>query len=164
MIATLLLALYLLGGMDASSAITLLYIAGGILIVSEIFLGTFGFAALNGIIALYLGYAIKTGEAQFIGLPVDWGLFFGIAVFELILVITMITIFLKHKNKVSTIGTENMIGKQAKVLEWKDQEGRVFIEGENWQATSESNLKLKKNDKVEITAVNELVLTIKEKS
>ena len=163
MIATILLALYLLGGMDAGSAITLLYVAGAVLIISEIFLGTFGFAALNGVIALYLGYAIKTGEAQFIGLPVDWGLFFGIAVFELILVITMITIFIKHKNKVSTIGVENMVGKMAKVISWKDKEGRVFVEGENWLAESNEALKVKKDDKVEITEVKDLLLKVKTK-
>jgi membrane-bound serine protease (ClpP class) len=160
MIASLLLALYLMGGIDTDSVVALLFISGALLIGAEIFLGTFGFAAVNGFVAIYVGNSIKSGEVMFLGLGIDWGLFFGIAAFELFLVAAMFGAYIRQRGKPATTGPESMIGKMARIEEWYGTTGRVIIHGESWKAQCPIPQELSKKDKVKIESVGDLILTI----
>ncbi len=63
------------------------------------------------------------------------------------------------KRKKSFSGVEGMIGEVCVVKEWNKTEGRVFVHGELWKATSEVPLAL--GDKAIIQAVEGLILRIK---
>ena len=82
MIASIILALYLLGVITAKNAYIFLYATGVMLIIGEFFVGSFGIIAFNGLIALFVASAIQTDEIMLFGLPVDWSLLFGIAFVE----------------------------------------------------------------------------------
>ena len=164
MIASIILAIYLFEGMPLESAVTLLYIAGILLILSETVLGTFGIAAINGFLALFIAYSLKTGDHTLLGMPVDWGLFFGISMFEAALVATMIMILLRLRKVPVTTGTESMVGEEASIVDWEGKKGRVLVQGETWQAVSKDEHKLKEGDNVTIKAINKLTAEIEPNS
>ncbi len=62
--------------------------------------------------------------------------------------------------KKNTTGVEAMLGQTARILEWKDTEGRIHIQGEDWQAYSDGTLALKKDDEVIISKVDDLKIKI----
>lgn len=65
---------------------------------------------------------------------------------------------MKTSHRPQTIGKENMIGRSAKVIQKINPLGQVIIDGEIWEAESDENLG--KGEKVEITAVNGLMLKV----
>ncbi|GJL84524.1 MAG: hypothetical protein DHS20C02_02990 [Micavibrio sp.] len=160
MIASIILGLYLFGIMDAESAATFLYVTGGLLIAAEFFL-IGGIFAFNGAIALLVGYAIASGSNALFGVPLDWGLFFGIAFVEVAILIAAIFLIIRYRRHGVSTGTESMVGQKASVVEWKGQKGRVQIQGETWKAESDKEMDLKKDEKVTVDSVDNLTLKIK---
>ncbi len=160
MIASIILGLYLFGIVDAESAATFLFVTGGLLIASELLLGV-GILAFNGLIALVVGYAIRSGTNEIFGIDIDWGLFFGISFVELAILIAAIFLIIRYRRHGVSTGTESMIGQKAVVIEWKGQNGRVQIQGETWQAESDKEMDLKKDEKVTVDAVDNLTLKVK---
>lgn len=158
MIATLILLMHLTGFIPASEAINFLYISGALMIAAELFVTSMGMLALNGLIALFIAYALQTGNNQVLGVPIDWPFLFGVAALEIGLIALTSAVYLHYRNKKVTTGTESMIGTTAEVLEWKGSTGRVLAQGEPWKAASEAAFK--KGDIVKIAAVEGLVLKI----
>jgi membrane-bound ClpP family serine protease len=80
--------------------------------------------------------------------------------FELIehAVIPLFALILKKKRKPLT-GASGLIGEVGEVKEWSDTEGKIFVHGELWWATSEEPLS--PGDKAEIQNVNRLTLKVK---
>lgn len=160
MIATILLALYLWGIIPASEAVILLAISGAALVIAEFFIVSLGVLALNGSIALFLAYSLHNGAAEIFGLPIDLGLFFGIAITELAALGLALYFLFKQRKHKSSIGVESMIDERASVVEWSKTKGHVVVQGETWQARSEEPLKLSKDDVVTVKAVEKLTLLI----
>ena len=63
------------------------------------------------------------------------------------------------KRKRSVSGAAGMIGEIGEVKEWNKTEGKVFVHGELWNATSE--VPLSPGDKAIIQAVDRLILKVK---
>ncbi|MCD8520181.1 MAG: hypothetical protein LRY36_01330 [Alphaproteobacteria bacterium] len=158
MIATLILFLHLLGYIPADEAINFLYICGALLLIGEIFVTSMGMLAVNGAIALFIAYALQTGDHSVLGLTIDWSFLFGVAALEIILLVIAVMIYLHYRKKKVTTGTESMVGDSAEVIEWKDGKGRVTAQGEPWKAVGDEPLK--KGDRVKILAVEGLVLKV----
>jgi membrane-bound serine protease (ClpP class) len=160
MIASIITALFLLGYMTTISASNFLFVSGVLLIVGEIALGTFWLVGFNGVLALDEGYAIRTGEQNFLGLPIDWATVFGIAFVEAVLLFASIYVIIRHSRLKVTTGIESMIGQKATVIEWNGKQGRVSIQGELWQAQSDKDMDLAANEKVTVAAVDGLVVKV----
>lgn len=160
MIASIFLLLYLLGILSASDASVLLIIAGLIFIIADFTLGLFFLVAFNGFIALAVAAGLMTGGENIFGLPVDWGLFFGVAVLEVALLIPFIVILRKVNTQKNTTGTESMIGENAEVVNWDGIQGRVRIQGEIWNAIARKTIDLEPGNKVKIKEVDKLTLII----
>ena len=160
MIASLITALYLLGAMSAAHAATFLYICGALLILGELAFTLFGILAFNGLLALMVGYTIQTGNNVIFGLNVDWSLLFGIAFIEMFIIALSVFIVLKYHGRKSVIGGVDMEGETAEIVEWDGKKGLVRIQGEIWKAESQQALDLSANDKVMVSAVDKLTLTI----
>jgi membrane-bound serine protease (ClpP class) len=159
MIASLILALHLLGFIPAAEAATFLFICGAALIVAEIALPS-GIAAFNGVLALLVGYGLKAGSDSIFGLEVGWGIFFGVAFVELFILIASVILILRHRRQKATTGAEGMIGQKAAIVEWNGKTGRVRIQGEIWKAESETLLELAEGEKVTVSSINDLVLRV----
>lgn len=161
MIASIITALYLLGYMTAANASNFLFVSGVMLIVAEIALATFWIVGFNGLLALYVGYAIRTGDQTLFGLPMDWSVVFGIAFIELIVIVASVVIIIRHRRHKVTTGVESMIGHKAKVVSWDGTKGQVSVQGELWQAKSDQPMNLNAGENVTISAVEGLVVTVK---
>jgi len=67
---------------------------------------------------------------------------------------------IRVRNRNPLTGIESMIGKEVKVKKWEGTNGLVFVNGELWQATSDSQLL--PGSKAIIDKVNGLLLYIKQ--
>lgn len=160
MIASIITALYLFGIVSASSASNFLIVSGIMLIAAEVALSTFWIIGFNGLLAVYVGYVLRTGSPLIFGVPFDWGLLFGLAFIEFIMLAGSIFIYLRFRRiKIST-GTESMIGHKAVIVSWKDTSGQVHIQGETWKASSDKSLQLSKGENVTVSAIDGLTLKI----
>ena len=83
----------------------------------------------------------------------------GIVLFELVehVVFPLFWSIMGKKRK-SVCGVTGMLGKVGEVKQWKQNEGKVFVNGELWQAVSE--VPLVPGDRVVIQNVAGLTLTV----
>ena len=68
-------------------------------------------------------------------------------------------VLMKIRNKKVTTGPEELIGAAGEAMTDFEQEGRIWIHGESWLATTETPVK--KGQRVQITAIDGLKLQIK---
>lgn len=87
-------------------------------------------------------------------------LIIGLIVFEVIEHILFPLFWLvKNRKKKSVCGREGLLGKVVEVRQWEKKEGRVFVNGELWNAISD--LPLTEGDKAVIEDVNGLLLKVR---
>ncbi len=67
--------------------------------------------------------------------------------------------FIKDRKRKSACGVPGMLGKVGEVKQWRNNEGRVFVNGELWQAVSTAPLL--PGDRVVIQNVKRLTLRVK---
>jgi membrane-bound serine protease (ClpP class) len=83
----------------------------------------------------------------------------GVVLFELIEhVVFPLFWFIKKRKRRSVCGVSGMSGKVGEVKQWKKNEGKVFVNGELWQAVSE--VPLLPGDRVVIQSVEGLTLKV----
>ena len=83
----------------------------------------------------------------------------GFILFELIEhVVFPLFCFIKDRKRKSVCGVTGMLGKVGEVKQWKKNEGKVFVNGELWQAVSEGHLL--PGDRVIIQNVEGLTLEV----
>jgi|GEM_PF-1295680 len=160
MIASIIVLLYLAGIISSSSAITSLYVAGAMLIIAELGIVSFGMIAFNGLIALYAAYTIQSGSDMIFDMSVGWPVLFGIALVEIFIIMSIITLHLHLRKIKAASGTESMIGNKATVIEWNGCQGSVRYDGEIWKACSDKDLNIAPNDKVTIETIDKLNLIV----
>ena len=87
-------------------------------------------------------------------------LIIGVLLFELIEhVVFPLFWFIMGRKRRSVCGLSGMLGKVGEVKQWKKNEGKVFVNGELWQAVSE--VPLLPGDRVVIQNVKWLTLGVK---
>ena len=65
----------------------------------------------------------------------------GFVLFELIEhVVFPLFWFIKDRKRKSVCGVPGMLGKVGEVKQWRNNEGRVFVNGEPWEAVSDAPL------------------------
>lgn len=143
-------------------------IAGGLflllfgiaLLIAEFFIPSFGLFGFAGVAAILIGI-IQLHQTGYIeNLPVD---------VSVLIILTTIGVALSilggwyswhlYKKK-NTTGIESIIGEKAKVLNWKGTKGRIHIQGEDWQAYSDEELPLKKDNDVYVAKVEGLKIKV----
>ncbi len=72
-------------------------------------------------------------------------------------VVPLVWLLLKKDRKPKT-GAEGMIGEIGEVMEWSETEGKIFVHGEQWSATSEAPFSA--GDKVIVQKVKGLSLIV----
>ncbi len=66
---------------------------------------------------------------------------------------------LKNRKKRSVSGADGMLGKVAKVKQWKQTEGQILVNGELWRAVSD--VPLSPGDRVLVQRMEGLTLQVK---
>ena len=83
----------------------------------------------------------------------------GVLLFELIEhVVFPLFWFIMDRKRKSVCGLSGMLGKVGEVKQWEKNEGKVFVNGELWQAVSD--VPLSPGDKVVIQNLEGLTLTV----
>lgn len=152
---SLLLAFYAFQVLPINYSGLALIILGLAFLISEAFVPSFGSLGIGGLIAFAVGSLILIDDES---LKIPTSLVIGTtavsAVFLLLLMGRVLTI---RKRKVRT-GAEALIGMIGEAAEDFAGDGRIWLLGESWQATSSDTLH--KGEKVRITSLNGLKLTV----
>ena len=158
----LILVLYMSAVLPVNAAGVVLILLAVALFVIDIFAPTHGVLTVGGVVAFFLGaLMLFSGAGPGFELPLSW-----------IIPATVITagffVFVVGKGiraqfKPVRTGLETMPGRTANALSRIDaQGGRVFIEGENWNAVSETPVEA--GQLVEVVGVDGLTLKVKPKN
>jgi membrane-bound serine protease (ClpP class) len=127
------------------------------LIVAEAFVPSFGTLGLGGIAAFVFGSIILL-DSDIPGMAIARALIGGVALTASTLLLAMGYLLMRIRRKPAVSGIESMLGTVAEALEDFDKTGTVFINGERWNARSA--VTVKKGEKLQITAVDHLVLEV----
>ncbi len=155
---SLILAFYAFQTLSVNYAGVLLIILGAILFLLEIKVTSYGMLSVGGVICLTLGSVMlfNTGTP---GVRISWSV-----LIPAVLVISgffMTVAFLAvraHMTRPRT-GDQGLIGEIAVAKEPLAPEGKVFVHGELWNATSEEIVPV--GDKVEVIGVENLWLKVR---
>jgi membrane-bound serine protease (ClpP class) len=124
-------------------------------LISEAFIPSFGSLGIGGVVAFAVGSLILIDDETLrISIPIIVGTTATSAVLILLLMGRMLTI---RKKKVRT-GEEALIGMIGEAAHDFEGEGRIWLLGESWQATSSGMIR--KGEKVRITSRSGLELTV----
>ncbi|OLQ86360.1 serine protease [Vibrio panuliri] len=157
----LLLAMYALQMMPVNYAGLGLLLLGIALMVAEGFSPSFGILGLGGVTAFVLG-SIFLMDNDIPGFQVALPLIFGVAAVSAIIIVLTVTLLLRIRKKGVTTGVETMAGQVATVTDnFVAGKGRVQLNGALWHALSDDSEYLEAGDKVEVTQIEGLTLTVK---
>ncbi len=154
---SLLLALYAFQVLPVNYAGLALLSLGIIFMLAEAFVPSFGALGFGGVIAFVIGSIIlfdKESTGYAVSLPLIFSLSFITAGFFLFIIGAAI----KARERPVVSGEEEMLHAAGEVLDDFEGKGRIRIHGEIWRA--ESATPLRRGDKVQVVAVDGLVLKI----
>ncbi len=157
-VVCLLLAAYALQVIPVNYAGLALIIVGIILIIAEAFVPSFGALGLGGIVAFIVGSIIMfdSGIPGF-GISIPFVVSFAVVSGLALMWIVSFLIKLQRRGPVS--GEESIIGGTGVAMESFTGYGKIWLEGESWQA--ESRIPIVKDQEVVVTAMDGLVLQVK---
>ena len=138
----------------------ILLVVGLSLLICEFFLPSYGLFGFAGATCIVIG-VIQLHQTGYIDeLPVNSRTLSTMAGVGLLLTCFGAKQTLKLYRKNNTTGAEAMIGKDAWVLNWRGKKGRIRVMGEDWQAYSEEEYKLKGGDQVMVSKIDGLKIKV----
>ena len=155
---SLLLALYAFQVLPVNYAGLALLSLGIIFMLAEAFAPSFGALGFGGVIAFVIGSIIlfdQEGTGYAVSLPLIFALSLMTAGFFLFIIGAAI----KARERPVVSGQEEMLHASGEVLDDFEGKGRIRIHGEIWLA--ESATPLRRGDKVQVVAIDGLVLKVK---
>jgi membrane-bound serine protease (ClpP class) len=154
---SLLLALYAFQVLPVNYAGLALLSLGIIFMLAEAFAPSFGALGFGGVIAFVIGSIIlfdQEGTGYAVSLPLIFALSLMTAGFFLFIIGAAI----KARERPVVSGQEEMLHASGEVLDDFEGKGRIRIHGEIWSA--ESATALRRGDKVQVVAIDGLVLKV----
>lgn len=140
--------------------LSLMLILGGVaLIIAEIFIPSFGLLTISAIISLIFGMRLLFNKEG--NLDIQISLLIIISIVSVILFFAFVIgrLLLKDFRKKPETGMEKFLGMTAEVKIWKNSHGKVFLNGEFWDAFSDEPLSV--GDVVNVTDYKNMVLYVK---
>lgn len=157
----LLIAMYALQMMPVNYAGLALLLLGIALMAAEGFSPSFGILGLGGVTAFVLG-SIFLMDSEIPGFQIALPLILGVAAVSALIIVLTIALLLRIRKKGVTTGIENLAGQFATVTDSFEQGiGRVQLNGALWTAKYQGETTVKPGDKVEVTQIEGLILTVK---
>lgn len=135
-----------------------LLLLGITLMILELFIFTFGIISSAGVIAFIIGMIILFGMPGAV-YPLPWPLIALICLLAIAFFALVTFIVIQSHRKKTMTGLEGLIGCEGFVLHVQKEKFTVRVLGEIWEANSSDLLHV--GDKVKVTKVRGLVLTIK---
>jgi membrane-bound serine protease (ClpP class) len=113
---------------------------------------------LGGIVALVLG-AVMLFRVEAPGYRLSWAVIGSVVAMFVGLVLVVLGSLLRVRKGPVRVGAQAMRGLSAEVLDWSENEGHVFAQGERWQARSAETFK--PGDTVEVASIKDLTLMVR---
>ena len=130
---------------------------GMIFFIAEIKVTSFGLLAIGGTISLLLG-SLMLFESPLPYLRVSWNVLILSVLLTAGFFIFAITLSLRAYLTKPFTGAEGLVGEKGVAKTRIDPEGKIFIHGEFWNATSEEVVEA--GEKVKVVGVENLVLRV----
>ncbi|NNF66531.1 MAG: nodulation protein NfeD [Gammaproteobacteria bacterium] len=157
----LLMALYAFQVLSVNYAGLGLILLGLILMVSEVFVPSFGALGIGGIVAFVIGSIILI-DTDVPGFGVDRTLIGAVATVGGSFVMAIVWFAVRARMMPVVTGKQELIGALAEAKEDFDGAGTVFIHGESWSA--QSSRPVRKGEKVRVVAMKGLQLEVENDS
>ena len=151
---SLILAFYSMQTLPVDYAGLMLIGLAIILFLAEIKVTSYGLLSIGGIVSLTLGSMMFFED---LGLSFTMGIPFIIVISAFFLFVAWLAI--RAQTSKVRAGKEGLIGELGVVQETLDPEGKVFVHGELWKAVSRE--KIEANEKVEVEAIQGLLLKVR---
>jgi membrane-bound serine protease (ClpP class) len=153
----LLLAAYALQVIPVNYAGLALILVGVALMVAEVFAPSFGALGIGGIAAFVFG-AIIMFDSDIPGFGISYAFVVGIAIVFAALIVWVLGYLLKLRRRGAVTGEDSIVGGVATVLADFTGTGKVWLEGEAWQARCD--VPVKKDQDVIVQSLDGLVLVV----
>ncbi len=158
-VIALVLVLYASASMPINVAGFALLALAIVLFVAEAFTPAFGLLITGGAVAFFLG-ALMLFQDLPEAMQVSWAWLVPATVLTTLFFLWIVTAGLKAQFAGTRTGMESMIGKRAEVVDPVDgRGGRVFVDGEYWNAVSEREIG--QGEACEIVSVDGLTMRVK---
>jgi membrane-bound serine protease (ClpP class) len=132
---SLILALIALSALPVNYGALGLLVLGLGLMIAEAFTPGIGVLGIGGVLAFAVGaYFLFEGAGRDVGLAVSLPVIFGTTATTALLIFGVIAAAMKARRRAAATGPEQMIGAQARVVEWQGESGQVRVHGELWAA------------------------------
>ena len=155
----LLVALYSLGTLEASWGGVLLIMLGFALFAAELFVVSFGFLTVGGVISIIIGsFMLFAGTSP--AYAVNWGVIAGVVVGLTAFVVFAVRAVIRAQRNPATTGVEAFIGDVGRVLTPLAPVGEILFDGERWLAEAEDG-PLEPGEEVVVVAQKGLKLYVK---
>ena len=152
----LILAFYALQTLPISYAGLMLILLAIGLFIAEAFVTSHGVLGVGGAVALMFGSLMLIEVPS---LRISWAVILPVVAFSSLLFIITVTLAVRvHRERADT-GREGLIGLKGEAKTDVGAAGQIFVRGEYWNARS--NEPVKKGERVMVTAVDGLTLTVK---
>ncbi|MFP3870881.1 MAG: NfeD family protein [Syntrophobacteria bacterium] len=155
---SLILAFYAFQTLSVNYAGVLLIILGGILFLLEIKVTSYGLLSIGGVICLTLG-SIMLFDTEGTGLRLSWSVLVPSVVVISAFFITVALLAMRAYMVRPRTGDQALIGEIAVTTEALTPQGKVFVHGELWNATSEEFIPA--GARVEVVGVANLWLKVR---
>lgn len=150
----LLVALFAFQVLPVNYAGLALILLGVALMVAEAFVPSFGVLGLGGVVAFVIG-SIMLFDTEIPGLAIARPLIGAFALLSAALFVLVLGMVLKARRRPVVSGAEEMLGAHGEVI---DEDGRVRVHSELWQARSDTPLHA--GQKVRVTGREGLTLRV----
>ncbi|MBT8086075.1 MAG: nodulation protein NfeD [Woeseia sp.] len=156
-VVCLLLAGYALQVLPINYAGLALILVGIGLIIAEAFAPSFGVLGLGGIAAFIFG-SIMMFDSGIPGFGISLTFVISLALVSGLFLLWVATYLVKLRRRGAVSGKDSLVGGVGVAMESFSGEGRIWLEGEAWHATS--NATVEKDQSVRVTAMDGLVLRV----
>jgi membrane-bound serine protease (ClpP class) len=153
----LILGLYGLHVLPISYAGLGLLVLGLVLLVAEALVPSFGVLGFGGVIAFVAG-SIMLLDTDLPGFGISWMLIGSMAAVSAGLMLITMIMLVKSRRRAVVSGEEEMLGSTGRVVDWTNDQGRVRVHGELWQARAARPLD--PGRQVRVTAIEGLTLVV----
>jgi membrane-bound serine protease (ClpP class) len=155
----LLLALYAFQILPVNYVGLALMLLGFALIAVELFVPSLGILGIGGVAAVVVGSIILM-DSDVPGMGINTGLIAAMGLVSALVFLVIVYLAAKSFRRPQVAGREALPGHRAEAIsDFRDGEGRVHLEGEDWSARSEHPIA--RGQAVEIVAVDGLVLEVR---
>lgn len=153
----LLLAMYSFQLLPINYAGMALILLGIALMVGEAFEPSFGMLGIGGVTSFVMGSIILI-DTDVPGFGIDISVIATFAVTSVILLVFVVGMAIKARERPVVSGMEELLGSEALVAEDFEQQGRVNIHSESWSAHCDTPLQ--KGQHVKVVGINGLTLQV----